>query len=195
MQPILEKVPIEDYGKISDSLKCSPIIVRALSIQESLEQPNAIRFEKHKWKKYRLNSRETKKFDNTRNPNAFDKRWINFEQMNAQCCDDGELVEIARYAAIKSHSFGWCQIMGFNHRNCGFENPQKWFEAMLTIEGQRQCFVSFVKNSQTLLKAFQVADIDTLSHHYNGPAFRRNKYNIKIAYNIKKLGGIHAEIA
>lgn len=184
----------DDYIWCADQLKCSPVIIKSLSIQESNEDSNAIRWEKHVWKRYRLASKEGKRFDRRANDRDMNKRWKMFDEMDAVCKLDAEIVSSARYAAIKSHSFSWCQIMGFNHRQCDWESPIEWFSQMQSVKGQRQCLVSFIQSSPILLKGFQNVDLPTIAHHYNGPAYKRNKYDLKLARHIRNIGGVHAEI-
>jgi hypothetical protein len=42
--------------------------------------------------------------------------------MDAVCQADSVLQPRARVAAVLCHSFCWSQLMGFNHRICGFED-------------------------------------------------------------------------
>lgn len=173
------KVPSEAYDQIADQLNCSPALVRALSVVESAERPDAIRFESHWWRKTRFASREAKTFDRSRNPRSWEDRWHKFHQMDAVCREDRFLNRKAEFAAILSHSFGFCQIMGFNHRHCGFENARNWYEAMLEMDGQVMCFIAFVKDSRSLLSAFQSTDLLAIAREYNGPKHKR--YDRKLA--------------
>ena len=166
----------EFYDRIASVLEVRPVIPRAYSVIESNEKPftengNPItRFEAHWWRRYRIASRTAKKFDRQKNPRDLDSRWSQFREMYA----------IDPEAAIKSHSFGCYQIMGFNHIACGFEQPAAFLNAMKTLSGQGKCFINFVKASKRLHRAMQVEDIHAMSLHYNGPRYKQNRYHIKL---------------
>ncbi|MEL6568173.1 MAG: N-acetylmuramidase domain-containing protein [Pseudomonadota bacterium] len=128
-----------------------------------------IRFEPHKWRRYRKDTPQARAFDTKRNPREQADRWRLFEEM---CQAD-------RIAAILSHSFGAFQIMGFNHEVCGYSSPESFLEAMMTPEGQVRAFVRFVKAHGALLAAIVARDAATVARHYNGPAYRQNRYDEK----------------
>lgn len=178
------QVPVEEYISAADALGCAPELVRAISLKESWlheENPADVRFERARWKRYRFASRAAKAFDRHRNPNDRSKRWLAFEEMDKICQADAILNERAGDAAIFSHSIGWCQIMGFNHRFCDFELARNWLAAMQTLQGQRECFIAFVRSNDTLLRAFQTRNYAVIALHYNGRDYARNKYDRDIA--------------
>lgn len=180
-------VPLSEYVMVADALACAPVIIHALSCIESLEVPCAIRRENHWWRKTRFASREAKAFDNRPNAKRMEDRWGEFRQMDAICEADALLQPRARDAAILSHSIGWQQIMGFNHKFCGFEDPRVWLAAMQTVDGQRECMIAFVRENATLHRAFQTLNYPVVAHHWNGPAYAQNKYDTKLAAQVRKL--------
>lgn len=171
------KLTPADYSRIGDALEISPQAARAISIIESAEKgltPTGkpiVRFEAAHWKKYRIASRLGQSFDKAKNSKDLDERWQQFEAM----------YRVDPVAAVKSHSFGWPQIMGFNHRNAGFETTDAFLNAMMTVDGQSKAFISFVRNSPSLLKAMRRGDADGVGLNYNGRNYRVNRYAEKYA--------------
>jgi hypothetical protein len=88
-------------------------------------------------------------------------------------------------AALKSCSWGRFQIMGFNHKACGFAYVTAFADAMLTEIGQLMAFVAFVRSNPKLLAAAQARDWDDFARIYNGPGYaapagRDNDYDVKL---------------
>lgn len=181
MNQLPDKVPFESYVTVGDALRGDPLLIQALAVVESAERPDAIRFESHQWRKYRFASREAKKFDRKRNHKDWSRRWTQFQAMDEVAKDDSFLNRRADRAAIYSHSFGFPQIMGFNHRHCGFEDHREWYSAMLTVQGQVECLIGFIEDNKILHNAFMNRSFDDIGFHYNGPRYRRYKYHVKLA--------------
>ncbi len=181
MNQLPDKVPFSAYEVIGDALRADPLMFQGLSIVESAERPDAIRGERHIWRRYRFASREAMRFDRLKNHRDWSKRWEQFEEMDRVAQADAFLNPRADKAAIYAHSFGFCQIMGFNHRYCGFEDHREWLNAMKTMDGQVQCLIGFIEDNSILLRAFQQKSFDLIGHHYNGPQYRRHKYHVKLA--------------
>jgi hypothetical protein len=171
------KLTGDHYRQIADALGITPPQVRAIAIIESAEKPltkngnPVVRFESHHWKKHRLASRLGQSFDKAGNSNDLDERWQQFEAM----------YRVDPVAAVKSHSFGWPQIMGFNHRLAGCATTDAFLDEMRTIEGQNKCFRDFVVNSPMLHTAFKRNDAQQVALHYNGRNYSVNRYDQKFA--------------
>lgn len=85
-------------------------------------------------------------------------------------------------AAQKSASWGLFQIMGFNHKMCGYNNVDDYVKAMFESEGKHlDAFVNFVKNNNTMKKALVNKDWATFARNYNGPLYKDNDYDTKLA--------------
>lgn len=169
------------YIAIGDALKADPDFFQAVAKIESNEQLDAIRFENHKWRKYRFASRAAKKFDRKRNPRSMAKRWENFMAMDVICRQDALLSPRADIAAIYAHSFGAFQIMGFNHRPCGFESHREFLQAMKTAQGQVECMVGFIQDNPSLTEAVQRNDYVMFAFHFNGRNYHINRYDQRLA--------------
>lgn len=93
----------------------------------------------------------------------------------------GRAIALDHEAALKSASWGRFQIMGFNHRACGFDTVQSFVEAMRTGEREQlMAFCAFLK-TEGIDKALRERDWTTFARRYNGPAFAENAYHTKIA--------------
>lgn len=166
-----------DYSRIGDALEIPPSSPRAIAIIESAEKAltadgnPVVRFEAEHWKKRRIASRLGQSFDKATNSKDLDERWKQFEAM----------YQVDPVAAVKAHSFGWPQIMGFNHRLAGFETTDAFLNAMMTVDGQSKAFISFVHNSPQLLRAMRAGDADGVGRHYNGKNYKLNRYAEKYA--------------
>jgi hypothetical protein len=92
-----------------------------------------------------------------------------------------QAVALDREAALQSASWGMFQIMGFNHKACGFENVQQFVNAM--VSGERGHLLAFVRFIQTnnLARFMQQQDWASFAHRYNGPGYKQNKYDEKLA--------------
>lgn len=83
-------------------------------------------------------------------------------------------------AAMKSCSWGRFQIMGFNHGLCGFKRVGDFVDAMKeSEESQLKAFVAFIKSSK-LGPALRDKDWALFAQKYNGPAYRKNRYDEKL---------------
>jgi hypothetical protein len=89
-------------------------------------------------------------------------------------------------AAYLSASYGLFQIMGFNHEACGFPTVGEFVNAMRTERGQLMAFVAFVKANARMHKALCEKDWPMFAASYNGPGFRKNQYDAKLAAAYKR---------
>lgn len=98
-----------------------------------------------------------------------------------------EAAALSREAALKSASWGRFQIMGSNYRTCGFETVQKFINAMYRGEvSQLDAFVAFNLADPRLVNAGRTQDWATYARVYNGPNYRINRYDEKLAAAFKK---------
>jgi len=188
-----ELVPPEIYAMVAEPLGWDPALVRAIARQESAEDPNWIRFEKHKWKLYRMASREAQVFDNAGNAKTPAQRWVQFEAMDAVCREDALANPAARDAAVLAHSIGFSQIMGFNHKFCGFNSAQAFWQAQKSLEGQGMATLNFIRSSTRLMelgkrldlrpraapggRTYKLGDLSEIASIWNGPAYEKNKHD------------------
>lgn len=83
--------------------------------------------------------------------------------------------------ALMSTSWGMFQIMGFNHAKVGFRSVVDFVNAMAESErAQLQAFVAFIR-AAGLADELRRHDWAAFAKAYNGPGYRANKYDSKLA--------------
>lgn len=99
-----------------------------------------------------------------------------------------QAVKLDRTAALRSASWGMFQIMGFNHEPAGHTTLQSFINAMYRSEGdQLDAFVAFVRAGRGMVTALRAKDWAGFASRYNGPAYRRNAYDEKMATAYARL--------
>ncbi|QNM96386.1 N-acetylmuramidase domain-containing protein [Chitinimonas koreensis] len=84
--------------------------------------------------------------------------------------------------AIEAASWGAWQVMGYHWRELGYTSAAAFLAEMQTSErAQLDAFVRFVLNDETLLKALRARKWAEVARLYNGPAYRDNDYDGKLA--------------
>jgi hypothetical protein len=85
-------------------------------------------------------------------------------------------------AANKACSWGTFQILGQNHKICGFETSQEFVDAMWTggAAAHLDAFVNFIKANK-LDGALRAKNWAAFARGYNGPGYAQNAYDKKMA--------------
>jgi hypothetical protein len=84
-------------------------------------------------------------------------------------------------AALMSASWGRFQIMGENFSAAGHRSVKEFVMAMTKNEREHLlAFTSFVASNPTLLRALRGGDWTTFAKNYNGPKYKKNKYDEKM---------------
>jgi hypothetical protein len=87
-----------------------------------------------------------------------------------------------RDAALKSASWGLFQILGENHAAAGFPDLQGFINAMYRdVDGHLRALVMFIRSNPKLLYAIRARDWPVVAYNYNGPKFRENRWDTKMA--------------
>lgn len=91
----------------------------------------------------------------------------------------------ARYidplAANESASWGAFQIMGYHAERLGYASVDEFITFMHRSEAdQFEAFVRFIEADAALLKALKAKKWADFARRYNGPAFARNLYDVKL---------------
>lgn len=96
-------------------------------------------------------------------------------------------VTIDREIALQSASWGKFQIMGFNYRSCGYDDIQSFINDMYSGEaGHLKAFIGFIKHHPRMLKAGRDLNWAGFAREYNGPAYAKNNYDVKLAKAYQK---------
>ncbi len=85
-------------------------------------------------------------------------------------------------AAYDSISMGTAQVMGFNAGRLGYADGKTMFAALSASEdAQAIGFFEFIRTSKALHQAAQGKDWPNFARLYNGPAYAKNAYDVKMA--------------
>lgn len=92
-----------------------------------------------------------------------------------------------RKEALKSASWGKFQLMGFNHKICGYNDIESFVRDMFWYEEkQLDAFVKFVK-ATSLEKKMINHNWDRIAFYYNGSGYKRNHYDEKLEMEYNRL--------
>lgn len=89
---------------------------------------------------------------------------------------------IHREAAIESCSWGLFQVMGYHWQRLGYTSAMVFEQFMSLSEAYHlQAFVRFVEADPALHQALRERRWATFARLYNGPAYRENLYDVRLA--------------
>ena len=89
-------------------------------------------------------------------------------------------------AAYESASWGSFQIMGYHYLITGFENVQAFVKANYESERQQlNAFGKFIEH-EGLVKFLKNRDWAKFAYRYNGPGYKKNKYDEKLRKAFEK---------
>lgn len=84
--------------------------------------------------------------------------------------------------ALASASWGLFQVMGYHWERLGYANVHVFADAMRGGESQQlDAFVQFIATDPTLHKALKGLKWAAFASGYNGPAYKDNLYDVKLA--------------
>ena len=128
------------------------------------------------------------------NPDISNRQWGGYKGGAAEHDRLQKAIKLDRAAALQSASWGAFQIMGANYKECGFATVEAFVKAMVAGEPEQlDAFVAFVK-SRRLNDELTRLDWAGFARGYNGPAYKVNKYDEKMAasYRYHSAGGDRA---
>jgi hypothetical protein len=100
--------------------------------------------------------------------------------------------EIDKNCAIEAGRWGMFQIMGLHWARLGYVDPLDFMLAMHQSEGaQLDAFCKFILTDRALLRALQLCDWRTFARLYNGPSFKTDLYDIKLAQAFSIMQSIY----
>jgi hypothetical protein len=92
-----------------------------------------------------------------------------------------DMIQLDITAGIKACSYGKFQILGENHLACGYDTAHGFAFAQAVDEiNQLKCFEKFVEKNG-LLTFLQQGIWHKFAKGYNGPAYAKNRYDVKLA--------------
>lgn len=175
-------------AKIADRLKVPAATLLAVAEVESAGRTSApvrgkreplIRFEGHYFDRFLRGAQRTRarklglahpKAGRVKNPRAQSKRWDMLDRA----------IAIDRTAALSSCSWGLGQVMGSHWQWLGYGSADALVaEARKGVVGQVELMARFIEKSG-LDAALRKRDWSTFARRYNGPAYRKNRYDTKM---------------
>ena len=187
-----------DYEAAAKALKCDVAAIKAVAEVESsgggflTDGSVKILFEGHQFYKF------TKGAYATSHPTICYKTWTTkyyTKGPNADVRGAGELARLAeaialnRTAALLSASYGKFQIMGFNFAICGFVTVDDFYNAMQVSEAEHlMAFCNYIKGN-ALDDELRMRKWADFALRYNGPGYKKNQYDTKLANAYKKYAG------
>lgn len=186
-----------DFAKAAFALEIDIAVVKAVTATEAKQfgfLPNGypiLLFERHKFYKALSRVRGVGAADkiSAMNPDICNKTSGGYRGGESEIARLTKAVEIDPECAYLSASYGLFQIMGFNHKPCGYQDATSYFQAMGASErNQLNAFVSFVKADPVLHKALKNKDWVSFARAYNGPSYYLSvpAYNVRLEQNYKK---------
>lgn len=114
-----------------------------------------------------------------------------YQSLNKEDQDmDRAAKEIDRTSALEAASWGAFQIMGYHWKTCGYPVLQAFVNAQYSEAGQLDTLVRFLRASPAIVSAIKSKNWSKAAQLYNGPAYKKNAYDDKLAKAYKKYGGV-----
>lgn len=89
---------------------------------------------------------------------------------------------IDKVRAMHCTSFGIAQVMGWNYAACGYKSVSAMVEAFDESEYfQISGMLMFIKSEPAMFSALKRLDWAEFAFHYNGPLFKQNNYDSRLA--------------
>lgn len=177
----------QDYARAAERLGCDVAAVKAVDEVESggrgflTDGRPKILFERHVFRRQLLDRGIDTRAYEREQPELVNVKPGGYKGGAEEWRRLDDAVQIHREAALSSASWGKYQIMGYHAKLLGFESVQEFVNAMYHSEGkQLDAFVAFVKTNR-LDDELRRKDWTGFARGYNGPAFAKNKYDIKLA--------------
>lgn len=90
------------------------------------------------------------------------------------------MMKIDKDAALMSISMGAGQVMGAHYKRLRYNSVEQMWQDAQSAEGQIRQMCRFVETDARLKRAVNARDYKTIARLYNGPAYRKNKYDTEL---------------
>jgi hypothetical protein len=118
----------------------------------------------------------------TRYPGLINKTPGGYRGLSAEHFRLNNASQIHAPSALESCSWGLFQIMGFHWQRLGFDSVDDFVALQRTTEAnQLGTFVRFIQADADLLTALQARDWTAFARRYNGPGYKKNQYDTRLA--------------
>jgi hypothetical protein len=181
------------------SSKIDPLLVRAFAEKEAGGRSGfaadgriIIAFEGHKFRKYthRIYDRSHPTLSYPYTRAGWRAKWVvNNSNQSTSWRALETAMALDHDAALKSTSFGAFQVLGENHRDCGYPKVDDFVNLMKSgMAGQLEAFVLFCKMKPGLVPALERQDFTDIGVKYNGGAQEGYDSGLRRIYNRLKAG-------
>lgn len=183
------------FADAAQALSCEVAAVRAVAEVESrgsgfdTQRRPTLLYERHVFSR---NTAPKGRFDAEHPDVSFSKPYApgTFGNTEQQWLKLGKAYGLDANAAVKAPSWGMFQILGENHKACGYANAADYTRAMTTSAvAHLQAFVAFVRANPTLLRAIRERNWAAFARAYNGPNYAQYQYDQKMAAAYAKHAG------
>ena len=99
----------------------------------------------------------------------------------------GRMMAIDEDAALKACSWGLGQVLGENHRVCGFATAKALVEKCLESEGGQLVVMAGFIAGNNLARHLRSKNWAAFAEAYNGKSYRTNQYDTKLARAYERL--------
>jgi hypothetical protein len=182
-----------DYADAAQSLGVEIAVIKAVAEVESPRGPfdsqgrPEILFERHYF--HRLTAGE----HDAAHPDISSSTAGGYGKFSAQYPKLQRAYELNPDAALRSASWGRFQIMGNNYEAAGFTSVVPFVRAMTKSELEHlNAFVHFVKSDPAQVSALQKKDWAGFAVRYNGKAYKKNNYDVKLEAAYEKFAAAAA---
>lgn len=176
----------QDYINAAKELGCEVAAIKAVSEVESRGsgflssgEPKIL-FERHRFYKY-TNGKYIQS-----HPDICNKVAGGYGKESEQHSKLQRASALNRDAALMSCSWGRFQVMGDNWQKLGYKSLQEFINKMYESEaGHLDAFVRYIKNFG-LLTYIRNKQWDKFALLYNGPEYKKNNYDVKMANSYRQ---------
>ncbi|EPF72655.1 N-acetylmuramidase family protein [Acinetobacter rudis] len=192
-----KKLTTEQIEKQAASLSISVPALRAVIEVEckgsgfNSDQTPVILFERHVFRQRLIANNKAQAAEKAmrERPDLCNKAAGGYGLYSAQHGRLNAATQYHRDSALESASWGLGQVMGYHWKSLGYPNLQNFINAMYRDEAsQLDAMCRYIKVNN-LVKALQNKDWKAFARGYNGPAYAKNQYDVKLANAYKKWGG------
>lgn len=181
-----QKLTQQDFQEAADALGCHIAAIKAMAELESRDSGFLENDEPIIWFERHIFSARTLHIFDKVNPNISNPRPGGYGKISEQHTRLMEAVKLNRDAALMSCSWGKFQIMGYNFPLAGFNTLQDFINAMYRSEKDHlQSFIHYIKE-MSLDEVLRNQEWTEFAKRYNGPGYKRNRYDTKLKAAFKK---------
>lgn len=172
-----------DYASSATRLGCKVSHIKAVAEVEAAGAGFQNGLPKILPERHRFSKLTKGRFDAT-HPNLSYPRWGTKPYPKGQIERYRMLLDMAKLdldAGFSACSYGKFQILGQHYLACGYSSP--WAFAFGMAKDERAQLMAFERflESEDLLYALREGHWASFARGYNGPAYRQNRYDVKLA--------------